>query len=126
MRQQELSAKITICSYDELSEEEKMLVDTAHEILHNAYAPYSHFRVGAAVRLADGRIVTGTNQENASYPIGLCAERVALGAALAAGERKFLAVACVGESADIQMIATISDDIENGFGHISLYYTCDE
>jgi cytidine deaminase len=43
-----------------------------------AYAPYSSFRVGAAIRLADGKIMTGNNQENASYPCGLCAERVAL------------------------------------------------
>lgn len=101
MRQQELSAKITICSYDELSEEEKMLVDTAREILRNAYAPYSHFRVGAAVRLADGRIVTGTNQENASYPIGLCAERVALfSAGTSAPEQSVTAIALAAETAD--------------------------
>lgn len=61
---------------------ERSLVEAAREALLGAYAPYSHFRVGAAVRLADGSIVTGSNQENAAYPSGLCAERVALFAAM--------------------------------------------
>lgn len=57
------------------------LMEAAKEAVKNAYAPYSGFKVGAAVRLDDGRIVTGSNQENAAYPAGLCAERVALFAA---------------------------------------------
>src|SRR5918992_4306178 len=52
-----------------------------------AYAPYSRFRVGAAVLLRDGRVVTGVNVENASYPLGMCAERCALARAVAEGAR---------------------------------------
>ena len=65
-------------SIDELNEDDRILLQTAKEAAKNAYAPYSKFRVGAAVRLADGTIVIGCNQENAVYPVGLCAERVAL------------------------------------------------
>jgi cytidine deaminase len=54
------------------------LADAAIEATHRSYAPYSRFSVGAAVRLANGLIITGTNQENAAYPSGLCAERTAL------------------------------------------------
>ena len=57
------------------------LCQAAVDIRKNCYAPYSHFNVGAAVRLADGTIVKGANQENAAYPSGLCAERTALFAA---------------------------------------------
>lgn len=56
----------------------KQLIDSACEAARNAYAPYSNFLVGAAVRLRSGIIVTGSNQENAAYPSGLCAERTAL------------------------------------------------
>lgn len=63
---------------DELSESEKTLMQIAVEARENAYAPYSQFMVGAAVLLANEKIVIGNNQENASYPSGLCAERVAL------------------------------------------------
>lgn len=62
----------------ELSDIDKSLFLQAKEISKNAYAPYSSFNVGAAVRLANGEIVLGTNQENIAYPSGLCAERVAL------------------------------------------------
>ena len=53
-------------------------MNKAHEARENAYAPYSHFRVGAALILESGDIITGNNQENAAYPSGLCAERVAV------------------------------------------------
>ncbi|MBN1251177.1 MAG: cytidine deaminase [Bacteroidales bacterium] len=65
-------------SIDELEEKDKILVERAKEITKNSYSPYSHFRVGAALLLANGKIITGTNQENAAYPSGICAERVAL------------------------------------------------
>ncbi len=61
-----------------LSPEDQALVEQAKAVAKHAYAPYSHFRVGAALRLNSGKIVTGSNQENAAYPSGLCAERTAL------------------------------------------------
>ncbi len=67
-----------VCSYDELTEEEKNLVDTAKEATTRSYSPYSRFQVGAAVRLSGGVIVSGSNQENAAYPSGICAERTTL------------------------------------------------
>lgn len=63
---------------DELTSADKSLLEHAKNAANRAYAPYSHFRVGAAVLLENGKIVTGNNQENAAYPSGLCAERVAL------------------------------------------------
>ncbi len=65
-------------SEEELEAEDAALLKAARQALETAYAPYSQFRVGAAVRLKNGRIVTGNNQENAAYPMCLCAERVAL------------------------------------------------
>jgi len=62
----------------ELSYEDKVLISKAIEITQNSYSPYSNFSVGAAVLLENGEIVVGSNQENAAYPSGLCAERVAL------------------------------------------------
>lgn len=62
----------------ELSADDLALLQQAEEASKNAYAPYSQFYVGAALRLDDGTIVLGTNQENVAYPSGLCAERVAL------------------------------------------------
>ena len=63
-----------------------------------AYAPYSGFAVGAAVIAADGRVFTGCNVENVSYGLTNCAERVAIGAAIAAGAREFLALAVVADT----------------------------
>lgn len=63
---------------DDLSSEVKALMQQAIEIRKSAYAPYSKFRVGAAILLDNGKIVLGSNQENAAYPSGLCAERVAI------------------------------------------------
>jgi cytidine deaminase len=70
-------------SSDELQKEESNLLFEAHKAVESSYAPYSKFHVGAAVLLEDGTIVKGSNQENAAYPSGLCAERVALFAASA-------------------------------------------
>ena len=71
-------------SYKEMSSEDRELCEAALDAQKGSYAPYSNFNVGAAVRLADGRIVKGSNQENAAYPSGLCAERTAMFAASAA------------------------------------------
>ena len=63
---------------EELEPKDRELCEAAEKALRGSYAPYSKFNVGAAVRLADGSIVTGANQENAAYPSGLCAERTAM------------------------------------------------
>ncbi len=71
-------------SMDELSGPDRALAKEAVAAMRGSYAPYSHFNVGAAVRLCNGEIVHGANQENAAFPSGLCAERTALFAAGAA------------------------------------------
>jgi homotetrameric cytidine deaminase len=76
------------------------LLAAADAAMRRAYAPYSHFRVGAALRAPDGSIVTGANVENASYPQGQCAETSALGALVTAGHTTFTAAAVVGEDTD--------------------------
>jgi cytidine deaminase len=63
----------------ELNEEDAWLLNEARTATQQAYAPYSHFHVAAVAMLANGEVVAGTNQENASYPVGICAERVLLG-----------------------------------------------
>ena len=69
---------IEYASIDELETEDRELALAALEAMNNAYAPYSHFHVGAAVRMSNGEIVRGSNQENAAFPSGLCAERTAM------------------------------------------------
>jgi cytidine deaminase len=76
-------------------EERSHLIQSANEIRQWAYAPYSHFPVGAALLAASGRIYTGVNIENAAYPSGTCAERVAVFKAVSEGERQFTALAVV-------------------------------
>lgn len=73
-----LQTRINVCSYDELSGADKAVVDAARAATANSYAVYSNFSVGAAVRLGNGTVVSGSNQENAAYPSGLCAERTTL------------------------------------------------
>lgn len=65
-------------SINELPPADAQLLQQARDVTAEAYAPYSHFHVGAAALLANGKTVTGTNQENASYPAGICAERTLL------------------------------------------------
>ncbi|MFL5753178.1 MAG: cytidine deaminase [Bacteroidia bacterium] len=98
------SKKIQVISsfevYDnesQLSQEELKLLQRARKAVESAYAPYSNFFVGAAILLEDGQIVIGNNQENAAYPSGLCAERVAIyhaGAQYPGIAVKMIAVTC--------------------------------
>ena len=79
MKQIKITSSATVYSnLGELSTEDKMLMNKAIEARGNAYAPYSKFHVGAALLLDNGEIVLGNNQENAAYPSGMCAERVAI------------------------------------------------
>jgi homotetrameric cytidine deaminase len=78
----------------------RLLLSAAEAAMRNAYAPYSKFKVGAALRTPTGAIYAGANVENASYPQGQCAEASAIGALIAAGEREIAAVAVVAEQMD--------------------------
>ncbi len=92
--------------YDELTAEDRLLVDKAREASRRAYAPYSHFSVGAAILLDNGAIITGSNQENAAFPSGLCAERTtAFYAHSAHPESRFRAVAIAANGTDGNEIA---------------------
>lgn len=79
MKQISLSLQYLVYeNQEELPEQDLELLNSATNAINAAYAPYSAYKVGAAVRLQNSRIVTGNNQENVAYPSGLCAERVAL------------------------------------------------
>ena len=78
MKEIELNIRIRAYRYEELNEADRELMDAAIDATRRSYSPYSKFSVGAAVRLQSGTIVTGSNQENAAYPSGLCAERTTL------------------------------------------------
>ena len=77
------------------SELRTRLIELALEARKNAYAPYSNYQVGAALVTSSGRFFTGCNVENAAYPTGICAERVAIFKAVSEGEREFTALAVV-------------------------------
>jgi cytidine deaminase len=79
-------------------EEKKFLIDLANEARRRAYAPYSHYNAGAALRTASGRIFTGVNVESAAYPMTMCAERVAIYKAVSEGEREFEVIAVVTDN----------------------------
>src|SRR5881227_3632501 len=82
MKKEDYSFKFEVYdSINELTEPDAYLLRQAQKVTEHAYAPYSHFRVGAVARLNNGEIVSGSNQENASFPLGLCAERVLLASA---------------------------------------------
>ena len=78
MQQINLTCSVSILSWIELPDDAQQVIETAKQATFHAYAPYSGFRVGAAVLLGNGVVVTGNNQENAAFPSGLCAERIAL------------------------------------------------
>ena len=105
MKELELKSIIRVCQMDELMPHERQLVEQAIAATECSYAPYSHFRVGAAVRLSNGEVIRGCNQENAAYPVSLCAERTAL---FAAGAQypdtpvEMLAIAARSPKGDLQ------------------------
>lgn len=83
-----------------LTDESKAnLIQIANQARQHAYAPYSHYAVGAALLTASGKIYSGANVENAAYPVTMCAERVAVFKAISAGECDFIALAVVTQNA---------------------------
>lgn len=79
-------------------DQQKQLIETALAVRQWSYAPYSKYRVGAALLTASGRIYDGVNIENAAYPSGTCAERVAIFKAVSEGERDFIAIVVASEN----------------------------
>lgn len=101
MKHYKIEATLHVYALEELSSEDRELVEAAKRATDGSYAPFSHFYVGAAVRLSDGSIFTGANQENAAFPSGLCAERTALFAANSQHpELSVLALAVAARKAD--------------------------
>jgi cytidine deaminase len=109
---------------------ERELIQAAREVRKRAYAPYSKYRVGAALRGASGQIYTGANVENASYGLTICAERSAIVKAISEGERKFTAIAVVTSTgatpcgACRQALAEFGDMcvlVADGRGHVETY-----
>lgn len=105
MQKIEVKASATIYNnVEELSQEDKMLMDKAIEARKKAYAPYSKFNVGAAFLLENGEIVLGNNQENAAYPSGMCAERVGvwkIGSEFPGVKIKKLAITAASENSTV-------------------------
>lgn len=81
-------------------QEVRELIKKSLEVRECSYSPYSNFKVGAALRCDDGSISSGCNVENASYPVGICAERTALTKAVSDGKRKFLALSVIADKVD--------------------------
>lgn len=106
MKKIDISTQVTQVDFDtELTEQEKQVMIAARKAVDTAYAPYSNYNVGAAVLLENGEIVPGNNQENAVFPLGLCAERVAL----------FSAGTSFPNSRPIVLAVTIASDNKPGF-----------
>ncbi|MCM5664356.1 cytidine deaminase [Galbibacter mesophilus] len=107
MKKIEIKASLTVYdSLDELSEDVKALMVKAVAARKNAYAPYSKFRVGAALKLKNNEIVIGNNQENAVYPSGLCAERVAIYQAGALYPNVAIETIAISASSDVFNVLT--------------------
>ncbi len=104
---QKINLSINYTEFDQIEElnpDEQELLQAAEDAISSAYAPYSKYYVGAAVRLENGQIVKGSNQENVAYPSGLCAERVAIFYASAQyPDQKILEVAVTAKAGDFEV-----------------------
>ncbi|MBR0182432.1 MAG: cytidine deaminase [Bacteroidaceae bacterium] len=78
MKEYQLNVLVKVLKPEELEKPDAELIEAAKQATETSYSPYSHFQVGAALRLDNGEIIKGSNQENASYPVSCCAERTAL------------------------------------------------
>jgi cytidine deaminase, homotetrameric len=108
MKERVITTTVSVYNISELDNEKLKLCDSALEIAKSAYSPYSKFNVGAAVLLANNVIITGNNQENAAYPSGLCAERVALfyaGAQYPNVAIKAIAIAAIVDGKQVEHIS---------------------
>src|SRR4028118_876325 len=104
-----LTIHVEVVSEAELTPAEAATWQAARAATDHAYAPYSHFHVGAALLLDDGSLFRGTNQENAAFPSGLCAERTALfGLAASQPERRILCMAVAARPATGDFVAVTS------------------
>lgn len=102
-----LTTEFQLATFDELSAEDRNLVELARKATYRSYAPYSKFKVGAAILLDNGKIVEGSNQENAAFPSGTCAERTACYYAHAAyPEAKFSKIAIAARGTDDEFVAS--------------------
>lgn len=101
MKQLSVTTIIGVARYEDLLEQDRVLVDAAREATTRSYAPYSHFKVGAAILLDNGEVVAGANQENVAYPSGTCAERTACFYAHAQyPQSRFVAIAIAARGTD--------------------------
>jgi len=106
MKKADIVVPILSMQFSELSDEDRMLVTAARESNRHSYAPYSRFRVGAAILLDNGVTVTGNNQENAAFPSGLCAERTAAFYAHSKyPDAKFVSIAVAARGTDGKEVA---------------------
>ncbi len=106
MKKFDITVTVGVAGYDELSPADRRLVDAAREATERSYAPYSHFSVGAAILLDNGETVAGSNQENAAYPSGMCAERTACYYAHSRyPDARFVAVAIAARGTDGEWVA---------------------
>lgn len=103
---------------DTFSAEERELVDAARAVREHAYAPYSRFRVGAAIRASSGNLYVGCNVENATFGATICAERSAIAQMVAAGDHEIAAVAVFTDAAELAMPCGICRQVihEHGRG----------
>lgn len=109
MKELNISVCVEELTLSELPSEQQELVCKAREATNNSNAPYSNFNVGAAIRLGDGRIVIGANQENAAFPLSLCAERTAIFAAQAQfPEQPITQIAITAKNADGFLLEPVS------------------